>query len=42
MLNTKDLLEALSEFRKVVGYKVDIKESTVFLESSNKQLKIKT
>ena len=36
----KKPLEVISEFSKVVGYKIDMKKPTIFLYTSNKQLEI--
>lgn len=35
---TKRLLEPVSEFGKIIRYKINIQKSTAFLYSNNKQL----
>lgn len=36
---TEKLLELVSDYRKIVGYEVNIKKSMAFLYTSNEQLK---
>ena len=39
---TEPLLELISDFSKVAGYKLNLQKPTVFLDTSNEHMEIKT